>query len=281
MDPRPIGVFDSGIGGLMAVRMLRHLLPGEPILYLGDTARMPYGDRPAGEIDRLTGIVNDLLTLTRMDSHAMTLKLGSLAACGTISCNAGETLQQLPVPCFDVVTAAAEAAAQATRNGKVGLAATSATIRSGRFAEEIERRTGQAVTAVPCPLLAPMIEHGAGPDDPALAAAVAEYCQPLLQSGVDTVVLGCTHYPLIAELFTRILGPEVSLIDCAGEAAKAAAEAMKEQHLLAEGNDPAVTEYRFTALPPQAARQTARRMLGEDFTPRLLPLEKLTAFSTE
>ena len=287
MDPRPIGVFDSGIGGLMAVRMLRHLLPGEPILYLGDTARMPYGDRPAGEIDRLTGELTGWLL--RQNVKAL------IAACGTISCNAGETLQQLPVPCFDVVTAAAEAAAQATRNGKVGLAATSATIRSGRFTEEIERRTGQAVTAVPCPLLAPMIEHGAGPDDPALAAAVAEYCQPLLQSGVDTVVLGCTHYPLIAELFTRILGPEVTLIDCAGEAAKAAAEAMKEQHLLAEGvvgvqlHKPAayhlgglvVTEYRFTALPPQAARQTARRMLGEDFTPRLLPLEKLTAFSTE
>ena len=268
-----IGVFDSGIGGLMAVRMLRHLLPGEPILYLGDTARMPYGDRPAGEIDRLTGELTSWLL--RQNVKAL------IAACGTISCNAGETLQQLPVPCFDVVTAAAEAAAQATRNGKVGLAATSATIRSGRFTEEIKKRTGQAVTAVPCPQLAPMIEHGAGPDDPALAAAVAEYCQPLLQSGVDTVVLGCTHYPLIAELFTRILGPEVTLIDCAGEAAKAAAEAMKEQHLLAEGNDPAVTEYRFTALPPQAARQTARRMLGEDFTPRLLPLEKLTAFSTE
>ena len=215
MDPRPIGVFDSGIGGLMAVRMLRHLLPGEPILYLGDTARMPYGDRPAGEIDRLTGELTGWLL--RQNVKAL------IAACGTISCNAGETLQQLPVPCFDVVTAAAEAAAQATRNGRVGLAATSATIRSGRFAEEIKKRTGQAVTAVPCPQLAPMIEHGAGPDDPALAAAVAEYCQPLLQSGVDTVVLGCTHYPLIAELFTRILGPEVSLIDCAGEAAKAAA----------------------------------------------------------
>ena len=164
MDPRPIGVFDSGIGGLMAVRMLRHLLPGEPILYLGDTARMPYGDRPAGEIDRLTGELTGWLL--RQNVKAL------IAACGTISCNAGETLQQLPVPCFDVVTAAAEAAAQATRNGKVGLAATSATIRSGRFTEEIERRTGQAVTAVPCPLLAPMIEHGAGPDDPALAAAV-------------------------------------------------------------------------------------------------------------
>lgn len=274
MDPRPIGVFDSGIGGLMAVRMLRHLLPGEPILYLGDTARMPYGDRPAGEIDRLTGELTGWLL--RQNVKAL------IAACGTISCNAGETLQQLPVPCFDVVTAAAEAAAQATRNGKVGLAATSATIRSGRFAEEIKKRTGQAVTAVPCPQLAPMIEHGANPyNHPAMITTVAEYCQPMLQSGVDTVVLGCTHYPLIAELFTRILGPEVILIDCAGEAAKAAAEAMKEQHLLAEGNDPAVTEYRFTALPPQAAQQTARRMLREDFTPRLLPLEKLTAFSTE
>ena len=192
----------------------------------------------------------------------------------------------------------------------MGLAATSATIRSGRFTEEIERRTGQAVTAVPCPLLAPMIEHGAGPDDPALAqygrdavpvpcpglmecvergelegpqvtALLRHLLGPWLSQPVKAVVLGCTHYPLIAELFTRILGPEVTLIDCAGEAAKAAAEAMKEQHLLAEGNDPAVTEYRFTALPPQAARQTARRMLGEDFTPRLLPLEKLTAFSTE
>lgn len=274
MDPRPIGVFDSGIGGLMAVRMLRHLLPGEPILYLGDTARMPYGDRPAGEIDRLTGELTGWLL--RQNVKAL------IAACGTISCNAGETLQQLPVPCFDVVTAAAEAAAQATRNGKVGLAATSATIRSGRFAEEIKKRTGQAVTAVPCPQLAPMIEHGANPyNHPAMITTVAEYCQPMLQSGVDTVVLGCTHYPLIAELFTRLLGPEVTLIDCAGEAAKAAAEAMKEQHLLAEGNDPAVTEYRFTALPPQAAQQTARRMLREDFTPRLLPLEKLTAFSTE
>ena len=132
MDPRPIGVFDSGIGGLMAVRMLRHLLPGEPILYLGDTARMPYGDRPAGEIDRLTGELTSWLL--RQNVKAL------IAACGTISCNAGETLQQLPVPCFDVVTAAAEAAAQATRNGKVGLAATSATIRSGRFTEEIKKR---------------------------------------------------------------------------------------------------------------------------------------------
>lgn len=88
MDPRPIGVFDSGIGGLMAVRMLRHLLPGEPILYLGDTARMPYGDRPAGEIDRLTGELTSWLL--RQNVKAL------IAACGTISCNAGETLQQLP-----------------------------------------------------------------------------------------------------------------------------------------------------------------------------------------
>ena len=102
MDPRPIGVFDSGIGGLMAVRMLRHLLPGEPILYLGDTARMPYGDRPAGEIDRLTGELTGWLL--RQNVKAL------IAACGTISCNADNTLKKLSVPCFDVVTAAAEGA---------------------------------------------------------------------------------------------------------------------------------------------------------------------------
>ena len=126
-----------------------------------------------------------------------------------------------------------------------------------------------------------MIEHGAGPDDPALAAAVAEYCQPLLQSGVDTVVLGCTHYPLIAELFTRILGPEVTLIDCAGEAAKAAAEAMKRTTSAGGGERPCrhgIPFYRSAAAgrptdgPPHA---------GGGFYPRLLPLEKLTAFSTE
>ena len=112
MDPRPIGVFDSGIGGLMAVRMLRHLLPGEPILYLGDTARMPYGDRPAGEIDRLTGELTGWLL--RQNVKAL------IAACGTISCNADNTLKKLSVPCFDVVTAAAEAAAQAHPKRKSG-----------------------------------------------------------------------------------------------------------------------------------------------------------------
>lgn len=272
MDPRPIGVFDSGLGGLSAVRVLRRLLPSEPIVYLGDTARMPYGSRPAGEIDRLTG------ELTGWLLHQNVKAL--IAACGTISCNAGETLCRLPVPCFDVVTAAAIAAARATQNGKVGLAATVATVRSGRFAREIETRTGQAVTAVPCPQLAPMIESGMTPQEPALVAAVAEYCRPFLQQGVDTVVLGCTHYPLAAEAFAKVLGPQVTLIDCGGEAARAAAEALGQARLLTEGTVPAAESYWFTALPPQAARQTACRLLGEEITPQLLPPEELNAFST-
>ena len=248
----PIGVFDSGIGGLMAVRMLRHLLPGEPLLYLGDTARMPYGDRPAGEIDRLTGELTGWLL--RQNVKAL------IAACGTISCNAGETLQQLPVPCFDVVTAAAEAAAQATRNGKVGLAATSATIRSGRFTEEIERRTGQAVTAVPCPLLAPMIEHGAGPDDPALAAAVAEYCQPLLQSGVDTVVLGCTHYPFAAKAISRVLGCGVALLDGGDGTARETRRRLAEAGLLENGTGEVILT---NSLPDKSILELSRKLLDE------------------
>ena len=267
MDNRPIGIFDSGIGGLSAVRTLRRLLPSEPILYLGDTARMPYGSRGAGEIDRFTGELTGWLL--RQNVKAL------IAACGTISCNAGETLRRLPVPCFDVVTAAATAAARATRNGKVGLAATAATVRSGRFATEIEKRTGTAVTAVPCPKLAPMVESGMTPEAPALAEAVAEYCQPFLQNGVDTVVLGCTHYPLAAAAFAKVLGEGVTLIDCAAEAAKAAAEALSAAGLLAEDKLPAAETYCFTALPPEAARLTACRLLGEDFAPRLLPPEAL------
>ena len=215
MDSRPIGIFDSGIGGLSAVRALRQLLPGESLIYLGDTARMPYGDRSAEEIDRMTGELTD--RLLRQNVKAL------IAACGSISCNAGKTLSSLPVPCYDVVTASAEAAARSSKTGKIGLAATEATVKSGRFAGEIEKRTGQAVTAVPCPRLAPMVESGMAPDDPALAAAVAEYCKPFLRDGVDTVVLGCTHYPLAAATFAAVLGEGVTLIDCAAEAAKAAA----------------------------------------------------------
>ena len=114
-----------------------------------------------------------------------------------------------------------------------------------------------------------MVESGMAPDDPALAAAVAEYCKPFLRDGVDTVVLGCTHYPLAAAAFAAVLGEGVTLIDCAAEAAKAAAEALKEAHLLAGGTAPAAPRYYFTALPPQPARLLARRLVGEDFIPQL------------
>lgn len=268
MDNRPIGVFDSGIGGLAAVRTLRRLLPGESILYVGDTARMPYGDRTAAEINRLTDEVTGWLL--RRNVKAL------IAACGTISCNAAELLHRLPVPCFDVVSAAADAAAAVTKNGRVGVAATAATVQSGRFAAEIQKRTGQAVTAVACPRLAPMVESGMTPDDPALAEAAAEYCLPFLQNGTDTVVLGCTHYPLAANAFARVLGEGVVLIDCAAEAAKAAAAALAEAQLLREDRLPPAEEYCFTALPPEAAQQTACRLLGERFIPRLLPPEALT-----
>ncbi len=268
MDNRPIGIFDSGIGGLSAVRALRRLLPSEPILYLGDTARMPYGSRSAEEIDCFTGELTGWL----LQQNVKAL----IAACGTISCNAGETLCRLPVPCFDVVTAAAAAAARATRSGKVGLAATAATVRSGRFAAEIEKQTGTAVTAVPCPKLAPMVERGMTSEAPALAEAVAEYCRPFLQNGVDTVVLGCTHYPLAAAAFAAVLGEGVTLIDCAAEAAGAAAGALAAAGLLAGDKPPAAEAYYFTALPPEAARLTACRLLGEDFSPQLLPPAALT-----
>ena len=263
MDPRPIGVFDSGIGGLSAVRALRRLLPEEPILYLGDTARMPYGCRPAGEIDAFTGQITGWLL--RRGVKAL------IAACGAPS------LQRLPVPCFDVVSAAAEAAARRSVCGRIGLAATEATVRSGRFARAITRQTGQPVVNAACPLLAPMIEQGVTSEDPRLTAAVAEYCRPFLEHRVDTVVLGCTHYPLIAGAFAAVLGPSVTLIDCAAETAAAAAAALGQARLLSAEGSP-VGEFWFTAAPPPAALQTAARLLGQDIGSHLslLPLAELT-----
>ena len=268
MDPRPIGVFDSGIGGLSAVRALRRLLPEEPILYLGDTARMPYGCRPADEIDTFTGQIT--AWLLRRGVKVL------IAACGTISCNA-PSLQRLPVPCFDVVSAAAEAAARRSVSGRIGLAATEATVRSGRFARTITRQTGQPVVNAACPLLAPMIEQGVTAEDPRLTAAVAEYCRPFLENHVDTVVLGCTHYPLIAGAFAAVLGPSVTLIDCAAETAAAAAAALGQARLLSAEGSPAGAFW-FTAAPPPAALQTATRLLGQDIGSRLslLPLAELT-----
>ena len=221
MDKRPIGVFDSGLGGLTAVRELRRILPGEDIIYFGDTGRIPYGTRSRETILRY--VRQDIAFLLSKGVKYL------MAACGTVSSTyPAEEAAALTVPYTGVVSAAVEGAVQATRTGKVGVIGTSATIRSGSYVRLLEEKLPDAqITALACPLFVPLVENGFADDHGGVAGIVArQYLEPILQADVDTLILGCTHYPLLAPVIRKITGPDVTLIDPGAQAARAARKAL-------------------------------------------------------
>ena len=215
MDRRPIGVFDSGLGGLTAVRELARLMPEEDLIYFGDTGRVPYGGRSRDAIIQYAR--QDVAFLRSFDPKAIVI------ACGTVSAAALSVLrEENDIPMFGVVEPAARAAAQRTRNGRVGLIGTRASIRSGAYETLLERlRPGTEVTARACPLFVPLVENGRfGPGDAVAEMVAAEYLAPVRAAGVDVLILGCTHYPLLRAVIGAYMGPDVALIDvgaqCAG-----------------------------------------------------------------
>ena len=205
MDSRSIGVFDSGLGGLTAVRQLRQLMPSENIIYFGDTARVPYGNRSKETLLRYAR--QDLRFLSSFDLKAVVI------ACGTVSTNCLEELRAgSTVPVTGVVEPAVERAAALTRSGKIGLAATRASVASGAY-ERAFRRLDPAleVHALACPLFVPLVEEGrCRPGDTVIETVAEEYLAPLREAGVDTLVLGCTHYPLLSEIIGSVMGPEAA-----------------------------------------------------------------------
>ena len=209
MDTRPIGIFDSGLGGLTAVRALVQAAPWESFVYLGDTKNAPYGDRTRDEIRGFSRQNVGFL----QDRGVKAL----LVACNTSTANAMDAMraQAGDLPVVGVIEPAAAAAVSVTESGRIGVLATAATVASGAYVAAIRRLApGAAVTAVACPRLVPLVESGrTDPADPALTDAVAEYAAPLLAAGVDTVVLGCTHYPIIRRAIRNALGPDMALID--------------------------------------------------------------------
>jgi glutamate racemase len=227
VDARPIGIFDSGAGGLTVLHECLVTMPHEDFVYLGDSARCPYGPRPAEEIQRFALEVASFL-------ERAGVKL-IVAACNAATAAALPLLQErLAVPVAGVLTPEAHAAVQATRNRRIGVLATEATVRSGRYAHLIRTLdAGAAVVSVACPRLVPMIESG-GPNDE-LAAAVREYAIPLKQAEVDTVVLGCTHYPLVRPVFERVFGRGTTLVFSAEETAREVAETLARKGI---ENDP-------------------------------------------
>jgi glutamate racemase len=215
MDSRPIGVFDSGVGGLTVLHECLVTMPNEDFLYLGDHARLPYGPRPLDEVRRFAFEIAGYL-------ETQGVKL-IVVACNTATSAALPALQEsLAVPVVGVITPEAAAAVRATRNRRIGLLATQATVAAGRY-EALVRSldAGVRFTAVACPALVPLIEAGEQTVD-----AVDEYAAPLKEAGCDTVILGCTHYPLIRPVFQRVFGRDVTLVFSAEETAREVADTL-------------------------------------------------------
>lgn len=207
MDQRPIGVFDSGVGGLTAVRALRRICPGEKIIFLGDSANMPYGGRPVSELRPMAE--NNVRFMLSRGVKAL------IVACGTMDSNVMPTMRSsIPVPAVGVIAPTAEAAARLEAD-TIGLLATQVTIRSGVFENAIRAAApGKRVIPVACPRLATLVERGhTGADDPLLSEALDEYLAPLIQEGVRSVVLGCTHYPLAEAAILAKLGARSEAVD--------------------------------------------------------------------
>src|SRR5689334_13661866 len=252
MDARPIGVFDSGVGGLTVLHECLVTMPHEDFLYLGDHARLPYGPRPLDEIARFAREIGGYL-------EGEGVKL-ILVACNAATSAALPDLQEaLSVPVVGVITPEAHAAVQTTRNRKVGLLATQATVTAGRYEALIHALdAGVHVTAVACPKLVPLIES----DDPfgeATIEAVREYAEPIKEAGCDTVILGCTHYPHIRPIFQRVFGRGITLVFSAEETAREVAETLARKGI--ENDEAREGSYRFLTTGDPAAF----RALGERF----------------
>jgi glutamate racemase len=229
-DLRPIGVFDSGIGGLTVVKAMRDLLPNENIFYLGDTARVPYGPKSPETVQRYAVELAGMLM--QKDAKAL------VVACNTVSSVALPLLtKKFSVPVVGVIEPGARAALQATRNGHIGVIGTRATIRSGAYEKTLRAADNNVrVSSRACPLLVPLIEEGLL-DDGVTDRMIMRYLEPMLAGGIDTLVLGCTHYPLLTDAISRMLKRQVMLVDSAKNCACAVEETLNQQSLRATASN--------------------------------------------
>jgi glutamate racemase len=259
MDKRPLGVFDSGIGGLTVVRELLRLLPEEELVYYGDVARLPYGNKSPETVTRFSREIIDFLI--GKDVKAI------VVACNTASALALPTLEgKLPLPVVGVIEAGASAAAEGTRSGKVGVIATASTVRSGAYRRALEARRGDLeVQERACPLFVPLVEEG-WIDHPVTRTVAEEYLAPLEHHGLDTLILGCTHYPLLKKVIGDVMGEGVRLVDSGEETARSVVELLEKEGLRAPGGHAPVHALYLSDLPA-AFQGTAERFLGRALPP--------------
>jgi len=268
-DPRPIGVFDSGLGGLTAVRELFRVLPDESVVYFGDTARVPYGSKSRETVTRFS--LEIARFLMRQDIKCL------LVACNTASSYALETLKrQLEIPVVGVIDPAAgvavtcrpgaPSAGAGASVARVGVIGTQATVTSGAYGRAIELLApGTHVASRACPLLVPLIEEG-WLDHPVLRTVAGEYLADLRADRLDCLILGCTHYPLIAPLLQDLMGPQVRLVDSGAEAALATAGLLRRRGLLA-GAGAAPRHHFYLSDERLEFARVARTFLGRELPP--------------
>ena len=228
MSDRTIGIFDSGVGGLTVLkRMLAHH-PGEQMIYLGDTARLPYGTK-----SRETVVRYSLRNAAFLMEHGVQCLV---VACNTASALALDAVQsRFAVPVVGVILPGAERAARSTRSRKVGVIATVATVRSGAYETAIRSfRSGVEILSVPCPLFVSLAEEG-WIEDEITRAVARRYLEPLVRGGIDVLVLGCTHYPLLKPVIARVMGPNVLLVDSAEEVPEKVTHALERNGSIARG----------------------------------------------
>jgi glutamate racemase len=251
----PIGIFDSGVGGLTVVRELWRRLPGEALVYFGDTARVPYGPKSSETVCRYAR--EAAAYLLSFDVKMVVI------ACNTATAHAIHVLQdELPVPVIGVVEPGARAAVQATRSGRIGVIGTAGTIRSGAYDREVRRHLPRArVYAQPCPLFVPFVEEGWA-DRTATRLVAEEYLRPLREVDIDVLVLGCTHYPLLQPILADIMGPPIQLVDSASETASDVERVLRERQLLRSAREAPVHRF-IVSDSPIHFRETSRHFLGD------------------
>ena len=227
---KPIGVFDSGVGGLTVAKALLRRLPRQAVLYLGDTARLPYGTKSTATVTRYTQ--RNLAFLQERGVKAV------VVACNTASALALPFLDP-PLPTWGVIEPGAARAFEVSRSGRIGVIATESTIRSDAYGEALRRLGATAIFSEACPLFVPLVEEG-WLDGPVVEMVARRYLEPLLEAQVDTLVLGCTHYPLLRDVLQQVMGAGVLLVDSAEVVAETVARGLEEADLLMPAEVPKI-----------------------------------------
>ncbi len=251
----PIGIFDSGIGGLTVARAVMERLPNENIVYFGDTARVPYGVKSRETVSRFAVQIARFL----LERQVKML----IIACNTVAAVAYDAVRDIsPVPVLEVIDAGARAALARTENRRIGIIATPSTIGSGAYLQAIQRhdRNGMFITTQACPLFVPLVEEG-WLDHPVTRLTAFEYLTPLLAQNIDTLVLGCTHYPLLKPLVQSVMGPGVQLVDSAEAISQRVATMLAEMEMENVSDDPPEHVFHVTDVP-QRFQEVGERFLG-------------------